>query len=70
MLSSYGRMYTLRLTFPVWKLRHNMSYRVERKHNRFYALILMSGSVICKSSLLPTREAAEAFGRWYVGRHS
>jgi hypothetical protein len=47
-----------------------MSYRIECKHNRFYALILMSGSVIYKSSLLPSREVAEAFGRWYVGRHS
>ena len=47
-----------------------MTYRVGHIRNKFYTIIVVDDSVVFKSTLLPTREAAEAFGKQYVASHS
>jgi hypothetical protein len=47
-----------------------MTYRVERKHNQFYALVIQAGCVIYKSSLVSSWDAADSDGRQYINNHS
>ena len=47
-----------------------MTYRVGHIRNKFYTIIVVDDSVVFKSTLLPTWEAADAFGKQYVTSHS